>query len=90
MPDHCTPLLDFATAERLVNDLDRCLKPGGYIAFWNCHFRFADFNVAKRYTVVLQNEKGRWANTPLYGPDNRRLEPIPYCDAMFRKSASSA
>lgn len=84
-PASCAAILPFAQAEAAVSDLARCLRPGGYLLIWNCHFRFADMAAAAGFDVVYSNPHGRWANQPLYGPDDQRLPPEPYCEAIFRK-----
>lgn len=84
-PESCWPWIDFAAVDRLVADLAHCLKPGGYLALWNSHFRFTDMSVASQFDAVLLNERGGWANTPIYGPDNRRLDVADYCAAVFQK-----
>lgn len=73
-----------------MTDLARCLKPGGYLAVWNTHFRFCDMTVAPDFDVVLSDERGGWANSPLYGKDNRRLIVEPYCAAVFKKRPAQA
>lgn len=85
MPDSCAAWIDFATVDHLVTELARCLKPGGYLSIWNSHFRFADMSAASQFQAVVSDESGGWANTPLYGPDNKRLDCPDYCDAVFQK-----
>ena len=85
MPDNCAPWIDFATVDHLVTELARCLKPGGYLAIWHSHFRFADMTVASQFKTVLTNERGGRASTPFYGADNCRLDGAEYCDAVFQK-----
>jgi SAM-dependent methyltransferase len=85
MPDSCAPWIDFATVDHLVSELARCLKPGGYLIIWNSHFRFADMSAASQFKAVISDDSGSWANTPLYGPDNQRLDCPDYCDAVFQK-----
>lgn len=87
MPASCAPWIDFATVDNLVSELARCLKPGGYLIIWNSHFRFADMSVAAQFKAVLTDQSGGWANTPLYGRDNQRLDCPDYCDAVFQKLA---
>jgi SAM-dependent methyltransferase len=86
-PDSCAAILPFAQAENTVSDLARCLKPGGYLVIWNCHFRFADMAGAADFELVHSSPHGRWANQPLYGRDDLRLPSELYCEAIFRKRA---
>lgn len=85
MPDSCEPWIDFASVDRLVTELARCVKPGGYLAIWHSHFRFADMTVAPQFTAVLSHKRIGRVSTPLYGRDNRRLDCPNYCDAVFQK-----
>ena len=84
-PQQCDALLAFATAERTVSELARCLKPGGLLAIWNCHFRFVDMAAAAQFDVAYSSAEGAWANQPLYGRDNSLLPRALYCEAIFRK-----
>ncbi|NDB69413.1 MAG: class I SAM-dependent methyltransferase, partial [Methylocystaceae bacterium] len=84
-PARCDAVLEFALAERTVTELARCLKPGGLLAIWNCHFRFADMAVAAQFEVAYSSAEGAWANQPLYGRDNCLLPRALYCEAIFRK-----
>jgi hypothetical protein len=85
VPERCDPTIAFADVERTVADLTRCLKPGGLLVIWNSHFRLSDMAVAVQYETELRDEFGKWANAPLYGPDNVRLDGVDYDEAVFRK-----
>jgi len=86
LSDRCDAYVRFDDIDALVAGLARSLKRGGYLAIWSSHFRFADMSVAAEFDVVLQMPSGAHFNTPLYGPDNRRLlGGSPYCEAIFRK-----
>lgn len=87
MPDDCAPWIQFAAVEKMVSELARCVKPGGYLAIWHSHFRFADMSVASQFRAVLSHDRSDREGTPLYGPDNRRLKGADYCDAIFQKLA---
>ena len=87
LPDNCAPWIQFAAVDQMVTDLARCVKPGGYLAIWHSHFRFADMSVAAQFTPVLSHERSSRESTPFYGPDNRRLDGADYCDAVFQKLA---
>jgi SAM-dependent methyltransferase len=84
----CDHLIEFASAEHLVEDFSRCLKPGGLLAIINSNFRFAEMGVAAFFDVIMQmgTEQPR-QRTPLYGPDNRLLMGAWYRDVVFRKQA---
>ncbi len=85
-PERCDAYISFTDVDRLVTELAGALKPGGLIAFWSSHFRFADMSVAGGFDVALSMPKGARFNTPLYGPDDIRLpDAPPYCEAIFRK-----
>lgn len=84
-PASCADILAFAQVERTVSDLARCLKPGGFLVIWNCHFRFADMAASAQFEVVHSSAEGAWANQPLYGSDNQLAPPTAYCEAIFRK-----
>ncbi len=84
-PERCDGVLPFAQAERTATDLARCLKPGGYLVIWNCHFRFADMAPAADFEVVLLSKEGRYANQPLYRSDICLLTAATCCEAIFRK-----
>jgi SAM-dependent methyltransferase len=85
LPDSCAAILPFDQAERAVAGLARCVRPGGYLAIWNCHFRFCDMASARSFETAWSDPRGAQANSPLYGPNNRRLAEPGYADAMFRK-----
>jgi 2-polyprenyl-3-methyl-5-hydroxy-6-metoxy-1,4-benzoquinol methylase len=85
-PDRCDTLIRFAESDRLVSDLARCLKPGGYLAIWHSQFRFADMTAAPQFEAVLSHPNGGRNNHPLYGPDNRRIDGARYAEAVFRKT----
>ena len=85
VPDDCAPWIQFAAVDQMVSDLARCVKPGGYLAIWHSHFRFADMTVASQFKTVLSHERSGRESTPLYGSDNRRIDGADYCDAVFQK-----
>ena len=70
-PARCDALLRFTDFERLTTDFARCLKPGGLLAIRHSNFRFEDTAAAAAFTLLLRAP--RFADTPKYGPDNRRL-----------------
>jgi SAM-dependent methyltransferase len=83
-PDDCAPHLPFARFAEGTTMLDAVLEPGGWLAVWNAHFRFADTPAGARYTA----DPLRMADPhqPLvYGPDNRKLPGGDYPPALYRK-----
>jgi SAM-dependent methyltransferase len=85
MPDRCDAHIRFDDVAALVNDLARCIKPGGFLVIKHSHFRFADMPAASQFAVVWSHNKPLRDNEPLYGPDNARLDTQPYRDVIFRK-----
>jgi SAM-dependent methyltransferase len=85
----CDHLIEFAAAERVVEDFARCLKPGGFLAIVNSNFRFADMAFAASFDVAMQTDDERpRPRTPLYDPDNRLLVGASYREVVFRKHAT--
>lgn len=81
----CDHLIRFDEFEKMVADLCRCLMPGGYLIIRNSNFRFEDTIAAAKFDVMLRIKENFRADTPLYGPDNKRLPDIPYNDVIFYK-----
>ncbi|HXU94722.1 MAG TPA: class I SAM-dependent methyltransferase [Gallionella sp.] len=79
-------LIRFSDFEEIVQALCRCLKPGGYLTIVGSNFRFADTVAATDFEAVYRmgGDTPR-GDTPLYGPDNRRLADGVYNDVIFRK-----
>jgi hypothetical protein len=84
-PESCAELLPFAKADRSVSALARCVRPGGYLAIWQSHFRFADMTVCSDFRTDWSDAGDARKNFPLYGPDDRRLPINGYADAIFRR-----
>lgn len=85
-PDNCSAILPFVRVAETLQRLDAALEPGGYLAIWHAHFRFADSSLAPRYTADPLRIADAGAQDLLYGPDNRRLDCAPYREILFRKS----
>ena len=82
----CDHLLRFEEFERVVTDLDRTLKPGGLLAITLANFRFADTTLATAYEPVLSLRQTTLPHaTPIYGPDNRRLNSSQPYNEVLRK-----
>lgn len=88
---NCEHLIRFADFERIVTDLCRCLKPGGYFIIKGSNFRFADTAAAAAFDVALHKPGlSRINKTPLYGPDNRRLCNASYKAVVFHKRSAAS
>lgn len=84
--EYCDHLIRFADFDKTVSGLGRCLKPGGYLIILGSNFRFCDTSVAAEFVSVFSTaEKTPRKDTPLYGPDDRRLVNCIYNDVIFRK-----
>lgn len=82
----CDPVLRWADFQSAVAELDRCLAPGGLLAIMLSNFRFKDTATAARFETVFTIDLPSGArDTPLFGPDNRRICDGPYNEAIFRK-----
>lgn len=83
-PDDCSAILPFARFERALAGLDAVLEPGGLLAVWHAHFRFADTGSAVNYEAdrFRMPEPGQ---DLLWGPDNRRLDEVSEPRVLFRK-----
>lgn len=83
--ESCGHLIRFSDFEEIVQALCRCLKPGGYLTIVGSNFRFADTVAATDFEAVYCIGDTPRGDTPLYGPDNRRLADGVYNDVIFRK-----
>jgi cyclopropane fatty-acyl-phospholipid synthase-like methyltransferase len=86
-PDNCAAILPFARFAAGIAMLDAVLEPGGWLAVWNAHFRFADTRTAAKYARDPLAMTGQPPLDLLYGPDNRRLDGITEDAVLFSKSA---
>lgn len=84
-PASCTAILPFARAEGFATNLASLVRSGGLLALWNVHFRLSDMAVASRFTPVLELERGRAANQPLYGTNDQRLDDAACTAAVYRR-----
>lgn len=84
--DHtCSHLISFSDGERLLDDLARCLKPGGLLAVMHSNFRFRDMRTARQFDTVLAVDPAVLPETPLFGPGDLRLDSDVYGEVVFRK-----
>ena len=86
-PEACTALLPFARFAAAVAALDRCVRPGGMLILWGCHFRFTDTATATRYHAIA-TPGARPQPGPFYGPDDRMLPEGAYAAFVFVKDAA--
>jgi hypothetical protein len=77
----CGHRLSFFAFEPTAADLARCVKVGGYLVIEHSNFRFGDIKVSGAFEVVLRRPRG----TPLYGPDNTRIDNVETLDVIFRR-----
>lgn len=85
-PSSCAAILPFAKAERFTSGFAGLLRSGGLLALWNVHFRLADMATASCFSPVLELERGRTANQPLYGPNDRRLDDAVCIAAVYQRN----
>lgn len=89
-PSHCDPILRFEDFERLMSELARCLRPGGYLAIWHSNFRFCDTTAAEQFEVAMQYQSRHPERRCYYGRENQRLDHTTYREAIFRKKPPQA
>lgn len=82
-PPDCGHLLDFAAFAREIEALARCLKVGGYLALYHANFRLLDTGVAPDFDILLSVPQD--VRTPIYGPDNRRMDGVTQDAVLFVK-----
>jgi SAM-dependent methyltransferase len=86
--DHLIRFEDFAAS---VEDLTRCLKPGGLLVIIHSNFRLCDapagaeFETILRVRLRLPSDQMRF-----FGSDNRLIEGMQYPDVVFRKKSNRA
>jgi hypothetical protein len=83
-------LIRFADVERTVEDLARCLKPGGFLAIAYSNFRFADMAPAASFDVAMRAGPKWTGRAPIYGPDDKLIPQVTYRDLVFQKVTGSA
>ncbi len=84
MPPACGHVLRFERFGREAAALASCLRPGGLLAICHSNFRFADTAASACFEAVLQVPQD--PRTPIYGPDNRRLDGVRREAVLFRKA----
>lgn len=82
----CDHLIRFEDFERTLAEIDRCLKPGGYLSVMHSNFRFCDTEISKNYETVLTLDREQQpSGVPLYGRSNRKLVEAVYNAVVFQK-----
>lgn len=71
--DRCDHLIRFQDFEAQLEDFARCLRPGGLLVLRHSNFRLCDARAARWFDAVLKVPTPARTDTPLFGPDNRRL-----------------
>ena len=79
----CDPLLDFADFAKIIADFARCLRPGGLLTVVSSNFRLSDTACAPLFRPVFRRNID--IQTPVFGPDNRRIEGETCFDAVFER-----
>ena len=84
--ESCAGVISFEAFEATVTGLARCVKPGGLLLIEHSNFRFTDTAVSAGFRAAVNRPRGKVDHrTPLYGPDNRRLEAPAVVTVGFRK-----
>lgn len=86
-PMDCSAVLPFARFAEGVAMLDARLDPGGWLALYNSHFRFADTPTAAGYADDPLRMTGQRPRDLLYGPGDQRLVGVTDDTVLFRKLA---
>jgi SAM-dependent methyltransferase len=79
------PLLRFADFERIVADLARSAKPGGWLFLHSTNFRFRDTASAGEFEVMLEAQPDQIAPDVLFDRAGRLLAGERYSPVGFRK-----
>ncbi|AVS61162.1 class I SAM-dependent methyltransferase [Paracidovorax avenae] len=85
--ERCDHLIRFEDFDAQLEDFARCLRPGGLLVLRHANFRLRDARAARWFEPVLSLPAVARADTPLFGPDHRRLEDQADGEAVFRRLA---
>lgn len=83
--ERCDHLIRFEDVEAQLLDFARCLRPGGLLVLRHANFRLRDTQAARWFDTALCVPTPARADTPLFGPDNRRLAEQADEQAVFRR-----
>jgi 2-polyprenyl-3-methyl-5-hydroxy-6-metoxy-1,4-benzoquinol methylase len=86
-PADCADILPFAQAAHALADLDKRLKPGGWLAVWHAHYRVRDAAATAAYAAQSLPFSKADPLDLLYGKDNLKLEGVTSAEVLFRKPA---
>jgi 2-polyprenyl-3-methyl-5-hydroxy-6-metoxy-1,4-benzoquinol methylase len=78
----CDHLIRFSDYERIVSDLARCVRVGGFLIMRHSNFRFGDTKVATRFDELLSMLRGP---TPTFDRGHCRVEGAEYEGVIFYK-----
>jgi hypothetical protein len=84
LPKSCEAILPFARFAQTLAAFDAILEPGGLLFIWGSNFRFADSDLASRYTAIPVPGAPPHVG-PTYGPDNRLIDCAGNALFVFRK-----
>lgn len=86
--DRCDHLIAFSRFSAQIDDIARCLKPGGLLLIVHANFRFTDTPVAKQFDLAFRSSFAEsLANpTPIFDTGNRRTNQINCQESAFRKT----
>ncbi|AOL17937.1 SAM-dependent methlyltransferase [Xanthomonas phaseoli pv. phaseoli] len=87
--DRCDHLIRFEDVQAQLLDFVRCLRPGGLLVLRHANFRLRDTEAARWFDTVLCLPTPARADTPLFGPDNRRLPVQADEQSVFRRRATA-
>jgi len=85
--NRCDHLIRFEDFEKTVDDIARCIAPGGLLPIGHSNFRFGDTRVSKAFDVVFQASGAADKQTPIFDRNNRFLPDTGYGQLGFRKRA---
>ncbi|MBO9524073.1 MAG: class I SAM-dependent methyltransferase [Nocardioidaceae bacterium] len=91
-PARCDELIRFADFERTVTGLAAAVRPGGVLVIRHANFRFTDTAAAAGFEAVRTGfGSGSAAGpTPVYGPDDRLLDPSCRDDGVYRRRTQNS
>lgn len=81
----CDHLIRFEDVQAQLLDFARCLRPGGLLVVRHANFRLRDTQAARWFETALCLPMPPRADTPLFGPDNRRLAVQADEQVVFRR-----
>jgi Methyltransferase domain len=89
-PPSCAAILPFARFAQGLAALDGALRPGGWLALCNAHFRLSDSALAPRYAADPLRLPPRFLARPIYGTGNQLVGVEHDTEVLFRKLPDAA